>query len=169
MERSAAVPVDAGELEGPPAVGETDLVFVKKGGEVEDVTIPFEMNGRRFMMLTIGEQPLKMKQDFRFNRQTGVITLNASLLERLTASGEFGEQARLTTYFNLGAPWTFRVIYYDTPVFGAAEGTTEDFAIPSNITAICWQRWKLTMKTEASRVAELDAVQGILLHLRTEL
>ncbi len=115
---------------GRSAVGETDLVFVKKGGEVEDVTIPFEMNGRRFMMLTIGEQPLKMKQDFRFNRQTGVITLNASLLERLTASGEFGEQARLTTYFNLGAPWTFRVIYYDTPVFGAAEGTTEDFAIP---------------------------------------
>lgn len=116
--------------QGRSATGATDLIFVKKGEPVEDVTVEMNLNNRRLTMLSLGGvEPLDRKIDYLKN-DDGSVTIRAGLLEKLTASGEFGQQAELTAYFNLGAPWTFRVIYYDTPVFGESAGQTDSFAIP---------------------------------------
>jgi hypothetical protein len=59
-----------------------------------------------------------------------VLTIKASLLSSLSASGELGEKAVLTANFNKGADWKFHVLYYDTPKMHNVEGTTSAFAIP---------------------------------------
>jgi len=115
---------------GRSATAESDLVFVKRGEPVQEVTIKLNLNGRRFTMLTNGTQPLKRYADYRYDPDGRILTLNARLLEELTSAESTGEQAQLTAYFNLGAPWTFRVISHDTPVFGAASGETDNFRIP---------------------------------------
>jgi hypothetical protein len=114
---------------GRSATAATDLIFVKRDEPVEDVKVELNLNDRRLTMLTIGNKPLKHRQDFFYDRD-GFITIKAGLLEELTASDALGQQAELTAYFNVGAPWTFRVISYDTPVFGDSAGQTDAFAIP---------------------------------------
>jgi len=115
---------------GRSAVAETDLIFVKRGEPAQDATIRFDLNGRRLTLLTIGTEPLQRFEDYRYDRDSGILILHARLLEELTSADSTGEQAQLTAYFNLGAPWTFRVISYEAPVFGATSGETDNFRIP---------------------------------------
>ena len=70
-----------------------------------------------------------MGTDYELNGD--VLTVKASLLSKLTASGQFGENAVLTAKFNNGADWNFHVLYYDTPKLQNVEGTTSAFAIPT--------------------------------------
>jgi len=115
---------------GRSATAETDLIFIRQGEPVQDAAIRLDLNGRRLILMAIGTRPLQRLSDYRYDPDSGILTLSARLLETLTSADSTGEQARLTAYFNLGAPWTFRILSYDTPVFGATSGETDHFRIP---------------------------------------
>ncbi|WP_199616219.1 cellulase family glycosylhydrolase [Paenibacillus alkalitolerans] len=114
---------------GRSAIGETDMIFIKKGSAAEDTDIRLSLNGNRFTGLRADGGNLRKGTDYELDGD--VLTVKASLLDKLTASGEFGENAVLKAQFNKGVDWNFDVIYYDTPVLQDAEGTTDAFAIPA--------------------------------------
>lgn len=114
---------------GRSAVAETDTIFIKYVDEViSDVELTFELNGNEFTELTFDGRPLVRGEDYEFN--SNVLTLKASLIEELTASGILGMNAKLSAVFDQGKDWTIFVVLYDTPVLGNATGTTGDFKIP---------------------------------------
>jgi len=116
-------------LKGRSATAESDLIFLKQGAEVQDAVIRVELNGNKLTNLRHNGKPLcKCKE---YTLKDGILTIKSSLLAKLTESGEYGEQAKLTAEFNKGADWTFDVIVYDTPVLQDAAGTTAAFAIPT--------------------------------------
>ncbi|NMO97155.1 cellulase family glycosylhydrolase [Paenibacillus lemnae] len=117
---------------GRSATAKSDLIFVNKGAQVQDAVIPMEMNGNRLVNIWVGDKgknKLRAGADYTLYRD--VLTIKASALARLTASGGYGEQAVLQADFNQGADWNFRVILNDTPKLEAATGTAADFVIPT--------------------------------------
>ncbi|MEK5058309.1 cellulase family glycosylhydrolase [Paenibacillus shunpengii] len=113
---------------GRSATAETDLIFVEKGADVKDANIQLELNGNKLTKLSVDGKNLKKFKDYVVSDH--VLTIKASKLEELTASGEYGVNSVITAEFNKGADWKFRVITNSTPVLQDAEGTTESFAIP---------------------------------------
>jgi Endoglucanase len=115
---------------GRSATADTDLIFVKRGEPVQDAVVPLHLNGNKLKKVTLNGKSLKKGKDYSVAGDA--ITFNAALLQRLTASGATGERAKLTTEFNKGADWTFRVISYENPVLGGSAGTAASFAIPAS-------------------------------------
>ncbi|WDH99953.1 cellulase family glycosylhydrolase [Paenibacillus urinalis] len=113
---------------GRSATAETDLIFVEKDADVKDANIQLELNGNKLTKLSVDGKNLKKFKDYVVSED--VLTIKASKLEELTASGEYGVNSVITAEFNKGADWKFRVITNSTPVLQDAEGTTEFFAIP---------------------------------------
>lgn len=113
---------------GRSATAETDLIFVEKDADVKDANIQLELNGNKLKKLSVDGKNLKKFKDYVVSED--VLTIKASKLEELTASGEYGVNSVITAEFNKGADWKFRVITNSTPVLQDAEGTTESFAIP---------------------------------------
>lgn len=113
---------------GRSATAETDLIFVEKDADVKDANIQLELNGNKLTKLSVDGKNLKKFKDYVVSED--VLTIKASKLEELTASGEYGVNSVITAEFNKGADWKFRVITNSTPVLQDAEGTTESFAIP---------------------------------------
>jgi endoglucanase len=91
--------------------------------------IKLNLNGNALKAIRAGADKLRLGTDYELNGD--VLTVKASLLSKLTAAGQFGENAVLTAKFNSGADWHFDVLYYDTPKLQNVEGTTSDFAIPT--------------------------------------
>lgn len=114
---------------GRSATAETDLIFVEKGTAVKDANIQLELNGNKLKKLSVDGKNLKKSKDYIVSKD--VLTIQASKLEELTASGEYGVNSIITAEFNKGADWKFRVITNSTPVLEDAAGTTENFAIPA--------------------------------------
>ncbi|WP_426452421.1 cellulase family glycosylhydrolase [Paenibacillus sp. S-38] len=114
---------------GRSATAESDLVYVFKGQEVQDQSIRLDLQGNRLTGLKVSGKQLSKGRDYEL--EGSVLKLKASLLSKLTASGEFGESAVITAKFNKGADWNFRVLYVDTPVLENTSGTTAAFSIPT--------------------------------------
>jgi aryl-phospho-beta-D-glucosidase BglC (GH1 family) len=114
---------------GRSSTAETDLIYIKKDAAIQDAMINLNLNGNELKAIRSGADKLRLGTDYELNGD--VLTVKASLLSKLTASGQFGENAVLTAKFNSGADWHFDVLYYDTPKLQNVEGTTGDFAIPT--------------------------------------
>ncbi|MBD2867503.1 cellulase family glycosylhydrolase [Paenibacillus arenilitoris] len=115
---------------GRSAVAETDLIYLAKGAAAQDVSIRLEPNGNKLTELRHGGKKLRKGADYTVAGD--VLTVKAGLLAKLTASGDYGENAELVADFNKGQDWTFDVIVYDVPVLQSVAGTTDDFAIPAS-------------------------------------
>lgn len=107
----------------------TDLVFVERSVGATAVTVALNRNGYAFTGLFHGSTKLVKGRDYTIDRDQ--LTFSASLLDRLTSGGSYGEAAVLTARFSRGVPWSFHVIAYDRPVLAGAAGTTDAFAIPA--------------------------------------
>ncbi|MDQ8737661.1 cellulase family glycosylhydrolase [Paenibacillus sp. LHD-38] len=114
---------------GRSATAETDLIYLAKGEKTQDAVIRLELNGNRLTALRHNGKTLRIGTDYSIAGD--ILTVKASLLSKLTASGAYGENAELTADFNKGEDWTFDVIVYSTPVLQNAAGTTNDFSIPT--------------------------------------
>lgn len=116
-------------LKSRSSTAESDLVFVRKGAQDQDVTVHLNLNGNVLTSIKNGKYELVNGVDYALNGE--VLTLKASYVAKLTASAEPGEVAVLKAEFNKGADWTFHVLYNDTPVLQNVVGTTANFAIPT--------------------------------------
>lgn len=114
---------------GRSATAETDLIYLAKGEKTQDAVIRLELNGNRLTALRHNGKTLRTGTDYSIAGD--ILTVKASLLSKLTASGAYGENAELTADFNKGEDWTFDVIVYSTPVLQNAAGTTNEFSIPT--------------------------------------
>lgn len=108
---------------------ESDFIYLKKDEQIEDKEISLDLNGNEFVSLRLNDRNLIEGQDYQLNGDTLIV--KSSLLSSLTSSGELGLNAVLIATFNQGADWRFDVITYDTPILDSANGTTSDFAIPT--------------------------------------
>ena len=115
--------------EGRSATAGSDFIFLKQGEEIVDEEIGLHLHGNEFVSLQANDQDLVEGQDYEVNGET--LVLKAQLLTDLTSSGELGKNAELTAKFNQGADWRIDVITYDTSILDDAEGTTNDFSIPT--------------------------------------
>lgn len=114
---------------GRSATAETDLIYLVKGEKTQDAVIKLELNGNRLTALRHNGKTLRIGTDYSIAGD--ILTVKASLLSKLTASGAYGENAELTADFNKGEDWTFDVIVYSTPELQNTAGTTSDFSIPT--------------------------------------
>nr|WP_318153463.1 cellulase family glycosylhydrolase [Paenibacillus vietnamensis] len=115
---------------GRSAAAETDLIYVRKGAAAQDAVIDLELNGNLLTALRYDGKALRKGSDYTL--QGNVLTVKAELLDKLTAAGEYGENAELKADFNKGEDWVFDVIVYDTPVLHNTAGTTAGFSIPAS-------------------------------------
>ncbi|WP_419874042.1 cellulase family glycosylhydrolase [Candidatus Pristimantibacillus sp. PTI5] len=114
---------------GRSATAETDLIYLAKGEKTQDAVIKLELNGNRLTALRHNGKTLRKGTDYSV--EGDILTVKASLLSKLTASGAYGENAELTADFNKGEDWMFDVIVYSTPELQNTAGTTSDFSIPT--------------------------------------
>ncbi|MED4953612.1 cellulase family glycosylhydrolase [Paenibacillus macerans] len=112
-----------------PATAETDLVYLRKGGKIQDAKIPLNLNGNQFTALFADGQRLKKGMDYEISGRE--LTLKSGLLARLTGGGAPGLNAVLSAGFSYGPDWRLKVYVYDTPVLSGASGTTGAFAVPA--------------------------------------
>ncbi len=111
------------------ATADSDLIYLKKGATVTDKQINLNLNGNQFSSLSAGNTVLQQGTDYTMNGN--VLTIKASQLSKLTASGQLGTAATLTAKFNKGVDWKFKVILYSTPKLSSTQGTTSSFSIPT--------------------------------------
>lgn len=112
-----------------PATAETDLVYLRKGGKIQDAKIPLNLNGNQLTVLFADGQRLKKGMDYEISGRE--LTLKSGLLDRLTDGGAPGLNAVLSARFSYGPDWRLKVYVYDTPVLSGASGTTGAFAVPA--------------------------------------
>lgn len=112
-----------------PATAETDLVYLRKGGKIQDAKIPLNLNGNQLTVLFADGQRLKKGMDYEVSGRE--LTLKSGLLDRLTDGGAPGLNAVLSARFSYGPDWRLKVYVYDTPVLSGASGTTGAFAVPA--------------------------------------
>ncbi len=111
------------------STADSDLIYLKKGATVQDKQINLNLNGNQFASLSAGNTVLQKGTDYDISGN--VLTIKASQLSRLTASGQLGTAATLTAKFNKGVDWKFKVIVYTTPKLSSTQGTTSSFSIPT--------------------------------------
>lgn len=111
------------------ATAETDLIFLKQDADVEDVSIKLNLNNNRLTGIKADHKKLHKKKVYEINGD--VLTLNATLLKKLTSSGTLGQNGELIAEFNKGVDWRLDVILYDTPTLESVNGTTDSYAIPT--------------------------------------
>ncbi|MCL6459507.1 MAG: cellulase family glycosylhydrolase, partial [Gorillibacterium sp.] len=114
---------------GRSATAATDLIYLKKATVIKDAVIPLSLNGNQLASISVNGTNLVKGQDYDLNG--AVLTVKASQLTKLTASGQLGVNAVLTAKFNKGADWKFNVTTYSTPILSNIQGTTSAFAIPT--------------------------------------
>lgn len=112
-----------------PATAETDLVYLRKGGKIQDAKIPLNLNGNQLTALFADSQKLKKGMDYEVSGQE--LTLKSGLLDRLTDGGTPGLNEVLSARFSYGPDWRLKVYVYDTPVLSGASGTIGAFAVPA--------------------------------------
>lgn len=121
----------AGFKGGRSSTASTDLIYVQKGQPVSDTTVTLNLHENRFTGISFEKNGNRLKRGKDYILKGDQLTLKASLLSKLTASGNFGQDAKLTVHFSRGANWYFRVIYADTPILSSVTGNTGSFAIPT--------------------------------------
>lgn len=108
---------------------ESDLIYLAKGTPIQDTKLNLSLNGNKLTSLNVNGKALKKGSDYALNGE--VLTIKASALTKLTATGTLGVNAVLTAKFNKGADWNFKVILFNTPTLSNSEGTTDAFTIPT--------------------------------------
>ncbi|MDQ6420128.1 cellulase family glycosylhydrolase [Paenibacillus sp. LHD-117] len=116
--------------QGRSATAVSDLVFVKQGEPIADISVQLQPNGNKLTSLSINGK--KLSRIFDYQIKGDVLTFKKSFLERVTKSGETGVRATVTADFNKGADWQFRIVAAGTPILHGASGTTDAFAIPTD-------------------------------------
>ncbi|WP_322904516.1 cellulase family glycosylhydrolase [Paenibacillus sp. SGZ-1009] len=111
------------------ATADSDLIYLKKGAAVQDKTINLNLNGTQFVSLRAGNTVLQQGADYTINGN--MLTIKASQLSKLIASGQLGTTATLTAKFNQGTDWKFKIVLYTTPKLSNTQGTTSSFNIPT--------------------------------------
>lgn len=110
------------------ATADSDFIYLKQGEEMEDVQMQLQLNGKQFVALKLDGTSLTAGEDYEIDGDE--LTVKASLLKELTASGELGTNATLSAQFDKGVEWKINVIVYNTAELDDTVGTTADFAIP---------------------------------------
>jgi aryl-phospho-beta-D-glucosidase BglC (GH1 family) len=113
-------PATMQSLTGRSSTAETDLLFLKSGAPVHDVSLNVNFNGNTFDALKDGAAALSSGTDYSLSGST--LTIKANALTKY-AAGALGEKTTLTLNVNSGPAWKIHVHYYDTPVLSAASGT----------------------------------------------
>ncbi len=108
---------------------ESDLIYLAKGTPIQDTKLNLSLNGNKLTSLNANGKALKKGSDYALNGE--VLTIKASALTKLTATGTLGVNAVLTAKFNKGVDWNFKVILFNTPTLSNSEGTTDAFTIPT--------------------------------------
>ncbi len=108
----------------------SDLVFSARSEAVTDKSLTLHTNGTTFAGLRHGDTELVPGTDYVVEGDR--LTLTADLLTRLSGAREYGTNAVLHADFSQGVPWRINLLTYDPPVLGAATGTTDSFAIPTD-------------------------------------
>src|SRR5690606_19014389 len=119
--------IEAG-FTGRSSTAESDSIYLEAGEPLEDVEIGLNLNDNEFVRLQHGDTDLEPGVEYVLDGER--LTLKASFL-REVVTGEIGVNATLVAHFSSGAPWKLHLIGYDTPVLGEAEGTTSNFAVPT--------------------------------------
>ncbi|MCM0639371.1 cellulase family glycosylhydrolase [Cellulomonas wangsupingiae] len=107
----------------------SDQVYLPAGGTLTAASLTLNLNGTTFEGLRHGGEDLTRGTDYTLDGD--VLTLTASALSRLAGDRQHGVNATLEARFSQGVPWEISIITADTPVLGAATGTTGSFAIPT--------------------------------------
>ncbi|MDO3408168.1 cellulase family glycosylhydrolase [Saccharibacillus sp. CPCC 101409] len=111
------------------AVAESDLIYLRQGDKIADVSVQLQLNGNKLTSLKADGKRLVRNKEYRLDGET--LTIPAATLERLTASGKLGVNSVLTAGFTKGPDWNFYLTVFAKPVLSQASGTTADFAIPT--------------------------------------
>lgn len=114
---------------GRSSTAESDLINLKKGAAVKDMTVKLNLNGNTLSSILYGSQQLVQGTDYTLSGDQ--LTFKAARLTSLTSSGKLGVNAVLTARFNKGVDWSFNVILSSTPKLSNAQGTTSSFKIPT--------------------------------------
>lgn len=113
---------------GRSSNAESDSIYIKKDSEVQDITIPLNLNGNTFTALLNQETALVKGTDYEVEGDN--LILKSALLQKLVTK-KYGINATLTATFSAGADWKMNVIYYDTPSFISSQSPEGIFTIPT--------------------------------------
>ncbi|WP_236570410.1 cellulase family glycosylhydrolase [Paenibacillus sp. An7] len=105
----------------------SDLVYLKKGENVQDVSIPLELNGNEFQNVNMNGKTLIKGQDYTIHEN--ILTLKANFLGQWSDTA-YGKQAELRIIFNSGADWKLNIITCDVPELSEASGSSDELIIP---------------------------------------
>lgn len=105
----------------------SDLVYLKKGENVQDVSIPLEPNGNEFQNVNMNGKTLMKDQDYTIHEN--ILTLKANFLGQWSDTA-YGKQAELSINFTSGADWKLNMITYDVPELSEASGSSDELIIP---------------------------------------
>ncbi|WP_183091222.1 cellulase family glycosylhydrolase [Streptomyces radicis] len=108
----------------------SDQVFSARSAPIADASLTLHPNGTTFTGLWHGDTELTRGADYTVEGDR--LTLTAAALTRLSGDREYGVNAVLHARFSSGVPWRIDLITHDTPVLGAATGTTSAFAVPTD-------------------------------------
>ena len=108
----------------------TDQVFVQPGA-VTDQTVTLNLNGTTFRDLSLGKQEAEAGQGLPALRQ------HADPPGRAAAAAVrrrgLRDERELVARFSQGVPWRIEIVNADTPVLADATGTTDAFAVPTDV------------------------------------
>ncbi|WP_454191143.1 cellulase family glycosylhydrolase [Paenibacillus sp. Marseille-Q7038] len=105
----------------------SDLVYLKKGENVQDVSIPLEPNGNEFQNVNMNGKTLMKDQDYTIHEN--ILTLKANFLGQWSDTA-YGKQAELNINFTSGADWKLNIITYDVPQLSETSGSSDELIIP---------------------------------------
>lgn len=108
------------------AAGLDNIYFKEEAAQ--DVSIPLTLNGNTFT----GINGLSQGSDYTYDASTATVTLKKEYINRMynqLGSG-YGTFATLVFTFSSGADWYEYLVKYAAPVFGTAQGTTDNISIP---------------------------------------
>jgi endoglucanase len=119
--------IEAG-FNGRSSTAASDSIYLRQGAPTTDVTVVLNPHGNRLTRLQHDDRTLRRGRDYQVHGER--LTLKASFL-RTVRTGELGVNAVVTAHFSRGADWKLHLIGYQTPALSGVEGTTSDFALPT--------------------------------------
>ncbi|RKL68225.1 cellulase [Salipaludibacillus neizhouensis] len=111
------------------STAESNLVHLKKGDEIKDISMQLNLNGNEMTSLSVDGRELVHGSDYEV--KSDVLIFKKKVLARLTNFDNLGVDATVTAHFDKGADWNFHLTTYDTPALQSAEGTANEFVIPT--------------------------------------
>ncbi|MEO3944880.1 cellulase family glycosylhydrolase [Gorillibacterium sp. CAU 1737] len=115
-------------LNGRSSNSQSDSIYLRQGDELQDVTIPMNLNGNTLKEIKAGDRVLAAGTDYVLDGEQ--LTLKKELLRSLLTD-QLGTNATLALTFSYGAGWNVHLIQYTTATTRNVEGGSRDlFIIP---------------------------------------